>query len=148
MIRVSTGMIRSATMLGGGDVTIVGALRGQRIDLTLTGGGTLNAGAIDAEQFTATLTGSGRMTLGGRAGRARLASNGPATFAATALQVNDLSVVTEGNGDLAVQARYTAAITSNGLGSVTVYGNAACTVRGVPAGPVSCGKLSPPASVP
>lgn len=144
VIRVSTGMIRSAMLIGGGDVTIAGPLKGQRVELTLTGSGSMRADGIDADQFVATAIGAGSMTLGGRAARVRLSTNGPVRMQAGALVASDLLLRTDGNGEMIVQARYTAGISTAGLGSVTVYGKPACTVRGTPDGPVSCGKLAVP----
>lgn len=144
VIRVSTGMIRGATLIGGGDLSIVGRLSGQRIDLALTGSGSLRADGLDADQLFASAIGAGRMTLGGRAAKARLATSGPVQLNAGGLVANDLTVRADGDGDLVAQARYTAAVSSAGVGSVTVYGKPACTVQGVPNGPVSCGRLMPP----
>lgn len=145
LIRLSTPMLRTAAMIGGGDVTITGGLRGQRVDLSLTGSGTMRVDGVDADQFAATVIGSGSMTLAGRAARVRLSTNGPARIDAGALVASDLTVRTDGNGEMIAQARYTAAIASAGVGSVTVYGAPACTVRANADGPVSCGKLMPPA---
>lgn len=145
VIRVSTGMIRGATLIGGGDLRIVGRLSGQRIDLALTGSGSLRADGLDADQLFASAIGAGSMTLGGRAAKARLATSGPVQLNAGGLVANDLTVRADGDGDLVAQARYTAAVSSAGVGSVTVYGKPACTVQGTPGGPVSCGKLMPPA---
>lgn len=144
LIRVSTGMIRGATLVGGGDLRIVGPLRGQRIDLALTGSGSLSADGLEADQLFATALGAGSMTLAGRAARARLATSGPVQLRAGGLIANDLTVRADGNGDLVAQAKFTAAVSSTGMGSVTVYGKPACTLQGVPSGPVSCGKLMPP----
>ena len=144
VIRVSTGMIRGAALIGGGDLRIVGPLRGQRIDLALTGSGSLSTDGREADQLFASAIGAGSMTLGGRAARARLATSGPVRLQAGDLVANDLTVRADGNGDLVAQARYTASVSSTGIGSVTVYGKAACTMLGVANGPVSCGKLMPP----
>ncbi|MEN2786410.1 GIN domain-containing protein [Sphingomonas qilianensis] len=146
LIRLSTGMIRSASLIGGGDVTINGALKGQRIDVMLTGSGSLQARAVDADQLVASAIGAGRLTLGGRAAKVRLSTNGTVELQAGALIAGDLRVRTDGNGTLVAQARYTAEIFPAGVGAITVYGKPACTIRGVPAGRVSCGEMMPPAS--
>ena len=70
---------------------------------------------------------------------------GTVQMQAAALVADDLLLRADGNGDLTAQARATAGITSAGVGTVTVYGKPACTVRGRPAGPVSCGLLPLPA---
>lgn len=146
IIRVSTGMIRNASLTGGGDLTIVGPVKGQRIGLQLAGSGSMRADGLDADIFSASVFGTGSMTLGGRAAKVNLSTNGSAQMQAGNLVAGDLAINTDGNGDMTAQARFTATITAAGVGSVTVLGKPACIVRGKPSGPVSCGKTPPPES--
>ena len=141
VVRVSTQAIRSIVTVGAAQVSVGGPFRGQRLDLSLTGSGTLAAPTIDADQLFATVLGSGTMTLGGRAAKVRLTTSGTASIAAAPLVAGDLTVRLDGNGAIDAQARYTAAVTTSGLGAVTVYGKPACTVNAVAGGPVSCGKI-------
>lgn len=144
VVRVSTQAIRSIVTVGAAQVSVGGPFRGQRLDLSLTGSGTLAAPTIDADQLFATVLGSGAMMLGGRAAKVRLTTSGSATIAAAPLVADDLTVRLDGNGAIDAQARYTAAVTTTGLGTVTVYGKPACTVNAVAGGPVSCGKIERP----
>ena len=140
VIRAATGMIRSASVVGGGGLRIEGALRGQRIDLSLTGAGSLAAPAIEADEVNATLIGSGSMTLGGRAQRARLQTSGSGSIAAAPLDAGALIVRLDGPGSTAAAARFTADLTTGGIGAITVAGHPACTIhRGAGGGPVTCG---------
>ncbi|WP_240502208.1 head GIN domain-containing protein [Sphingomonas panacis] len=141
VVRVSTQAIRSIVTVGAAQVSVGGPFRGQRLDLSLTGSGTLAAPSIDADQLFATVLGSGTITLGGRAAKARLTTSGTASIAAASLVADDLTVRLDGNGAIDAQARYTAAVTTSGLGTVTVYGKPACTVNAVAGGPVSCGRI-------
>lgn len=151
VIRVATPALHSIVTIGAAQVRVESAggagsaWRGQRLDVSLTGSGTFAAPSIDADQIVATVLGSGTMTLGGRAARVRLTTSGTASVAAAALVANDLIVRLDGNGTIDAQARYTAAVTSTGLGGVTVYGRPACTVRADAGGPVVCGKQDAPA---
>jgi hypothetical protein len=144
VIRVSTQAIRSAAVIGGGQLTIDGAIKGQRIDLSLTGSGSLGAAALDADQFNATLLGSGSMKLGGRAAKVRLITSGSGTIDATPLSAGDLILRLEGPGETRATARFTANVTTTGLGAATVFGKPACTVKATAGGPISCGKLPTP----
>lgn len=144
VIRLSTRTLRSVTLIGSGDLTIVGPLKGQKIDFVLSGSGALRAEGVDADQFSATTTGSGRMTLAGRAAKARLSSNGPGGMQAGGLVAGDLVLSADGGGDVTAQARFTATVAALGIGAVTVYGKPACTLRGTPNGPVTCGATVPP----
>ena len=140
VIRASTGTIRAATVVGGGALRIEGPLRNQRIDLALTGSGSLAAGAIEADELAVNLLGSGSMTLGGRAQRARLQTSGSGTIAAGSLDSGALIVRLDGPGSTAASARYTADLTTSGIGAITVAGHPACTVhRSTGGGPVQCG---------
>ncbi|MEG3087549.1 head GIN domain-containing protein [Sphingomonas sp. PB4P5] len=144
VIRLSTRTLRGVMLIGSGDLTIVGPVRGQKIDLALSGSGALRADAIDADQFSATTTGSGRMTLAGRAAKARLSNNGPGGMQAGGLVAGDLALSADGGGDMVAQAKFTATVAARGIGAVTVYGAPACTLRGTPNGPVTCGAALPP----
>lgn len=144
VIRVSTGLIRSAVVIGGGRLIIDGPVRGQRVDLALTGSGTLGVSGVDTDQLYASLTGSGAVTLSGRSARVRLNTNGPGTIEATALTAEDLTLYLDGSGETRATARRTANITTTGIGAATVYGQPACTVKATAGGPISCGKLAAP----
>ncbi|URW75635.1 DUF2807 domain-containing protein [Sphingomonas donggukensis] len=136
VVRVRGPMLRAATVLGNGRMTI-DRLSGQRVDVGVSGAGSLTVAAIRADLVEATVIGSGALTVGGQALRARFRSNGPATIDAGALDVSALTVAAQGSGDGRYAARDTANIAADGQGSVTVAGTPSCTVRG--SAPVSCG---------
>lgn len=138
VVTLSTPRLIAASVLAGGRVT-VGTMKAQRVDLSITGAGTLDVPRVDTDQLISTVVGTGAITVGGRASRARLQTNGPGTTDASTLVTNDLIVRVEGAGETRASARYTAQVTSTGLGKVTVLGTAKCTVTALAGGPVSCG---------
>ncbi|RDE04714.1 GIN domain-containing protein [Sphingomonas aracearum] len=142
VLTLGTPTLRAVQANGGGRVAIAG-MKGQRVDLTLSGTGALAADGIAADQLDASVIGSGSLRLAGRAARTRLLSNGSGTIEAGTLAANDLVVRLDGTGAVSAAARYTAAITSTGLGSVAVAGNPACTVNREAAGPIACGSKQP-----
>lgn len=144
VIRVSTPNLTGATVIGGGQLTIAGPMRGQRITLALTGSGSLTAGGVAADQLIATVTGSGTLTLAGKAARARLSANGTTRIVADKLVADDLTLRTDGNGETTARARYTANVNAAGVGAVTVLGTATCVVNKNVQGPVSCGAATAP----
>ena len=144
IIRLSAPSLRSATVVGGGSLTIDGVVAAQRVDLNVTGSGTLSVGALDADQLNATLLGSGTMTLGGRGGRVRLMASGSGVLDAAALRGDDVLVRLDGSGSALATARYTADATSSGVGGVTIYGKPACKVKATVGGPISCGEIAAP----
>ena len=144
IIYLGTLSLRSAAVVGGGQVRVDGALRGQRIDLQVTGSGALKIDAIDADWVNATVLGSGAMTLGGRGARVRLIASGAGTIDAGALRGDDLTVRLDGAGAIQASARYTADAISTGIGAVTIYGKPACRVKAAAGGPISCGEIAAP----
>lgn len=144
VITLTTRDLRGAVVIGGGRLTIDGRVGAPRVDLQVSGAGELAVGALDTDQLVVTLLGDGTMTLAGRAGRARLSSSGAGTIAAAGLLSGDLVVRLDGNGRIGASARYTADVTTTGLGAATIYGKPACRTRAVAGGPISCGKLDAP----
>lgn len=137
MITLSTPVLRAANVNAGGTVRI-DAMRGSRIDLSVNGSGSLSVARIDAELAITTITGAGAITLAGKASSARFLVSGPGSVAADGLIADALFVRSDGSGEVAVAARYTADITTTGVGSVRVAGHPRCTVRSTGGGAVSC----------
>ncbi|QQV77440.1 DUF2807 domain-containing protein [Sphingomonas aliaeris] len=144
IIRASTPRLRSATVYGGGQLSIAGPMRAQRVDLSVRGTGSLDVRAIDADQLIADVSGPGTMTLAGKAAKARISGNGPTRILAEKLVANDLSIRTDGNGETIARARFTTTVNAAGVGAVTVYGKPTCIVNKNVQGPVSCGELLVP----
>ena len=115
-----------------------------RLDFQITGAGSIDARGIDADEVAATLIGNGAIALAGKAGRARLSSNGSGSIAAIPLSVGDLTVYLDGPGDVQASARFTADMTSTGLGRIVVTGNPKCTAHAVAGGPILCGPGAAP----
>ncbi len=141
VVVLATPLLRSATVTGGGKLSITG-MKTQRADLAVNGAGALAVQGINADQLNATVIGAGGIRLAGRALRAQLLTNGAGTIEASVLDVNDLTVRLDGPGATRAAARYTATITNTGLGQVDVSGNPHCTVKAQVGGPVNCGKGS------
>lgn len=139
VLTLTTLQLRSAVVNAGGRLTVKGA-RGARVDMAVNGSGAITASAIATEDLRATIIGTGTVSLAGRAGHAELLSNGQGRIAADALQADDLVVRLDGTGETSAQARYTARVTTSGLGRVTITGNPKCEVRALAGGPVLCGK--------
>lgn len=131
--------LRGATVIGGGKLAISGKVRGTRLDFQITGTGSIDVQGIVAEDVMVTLIGFGNITLAGRSSRARLLTNGSGTIAATGLDIGDVLVRLDGPGETQASARFTADVTSTGLGRVVIAGKPKCTVRALAGGPVSCG---------
>lgn len=140
MFTLSTTALKGVTLLSGARVTVT-RMSGTRLDLGVTGTGALSVDEASAEQVNATVIGSGSIRVAGRAGKARLVTNGPGTIDADALSAGELFVSLDGSGETRATARYSAEIASTGMGRVNVSGNPKCTVRAAAGGPVTCGTL-------
>lgn len=138
VVTLTTPRLTAITVNAGGRVTVA-PLTAQRIDVAITGAGAIIARGIQADQFNASVVGNGSLVLAGKAQRARLNANGAGAIDASTLITNDLIVRLDGPGEIGGNARYTAQVTSTGLGRVTVDGGAKCTVRAPAGGPVTCG---------
>lgn len=134
-IRVTTPMLRGAAVAGGGQLRI-DHVRAQAVDLSVAGAGALSVARLETDQLNATMNGTGALTLGGTAGRARFLNSGTGSIDAGQLVARDLTVISQGMGSGAFNARFTADISAMGLGSISVAGSPKCTVRGP--GPVAC----------
>lgn len=137
-VTLTTPTLTAATINAGATLSI-DAMQGQAVTLAVNGTGTLDVGRVQADQLAATIVGTGRMTLGGTAAKARFVVSGPGSVAASALVAGDLTARSDGPGEMNLAARYTADITTTGLGPVTVAGAASCTVHAQAGGPVRCG---------
>lgn len=141
VVRVSVPTpLRTALVNGGGRLTI-DRMKSQRVELGVNGGGTMRVEGIDSGEVAATLTGAGSLAATGKSGRATFSSYGTGSVDASGLEVNDLTVRSNGSGSGSFAARYTARISALGLGAVSVTGAPKCTISGT--APVTCGEAQP-----
>lgn len=138
IIRLTTGELRRAALSGTGSLAI-DRLRGPHVQLSVQGSGRINVGSITADRLDVTATGSGGMRLSGTAKATNVTLRGSAAIDAAAFTANDLVLVNQGSGDIAIGAKGTARITAAGAGRTVVKGTRACTVRAPGAGTVTCG---------
>lgn len=138
-IRINAARLSSAAMVGAGSLTI-DRLIAADVALTLRGPGSLTVANIAADRLTLAVTGTGRVQLAGRAKTAETRVTGAGLVDASALAVTDLTANAEGAGDQRYNAVRTASVTARGVGTVSVAGKPACTVRNLGAGTVTCGQ--------
>lgn len=144
VITLVTSSLRTVTVIGGGKLTVGGAIRSQRLDVQVNGAGSIDARGIASDELYVTLIGAGNIAMVGKSARARLVTSGSGTIMAMPLSVGDLMVRLDGPGEVQVSARFTADLTSTGLGRIVVAGGAKCTVKAQGGGPVLCGPDAKP----
>lgn len=138
-IRINAARLTSATVVGAGSLTI-DKLAGANVALNLRGPGSLAVKDISADRLTLAMVGSGKVVLSGRAKAAETRVAGAGLVDATGLAVTDLNANAEGAGDQRYRAVRTAMVTARGVGTVSVAGKPACTVRNLGSGSVTCGQ--------
>lgn len=136
-IMLATPLLATATSSAGARLAI-GAMRGDRVDLTVTGSGAIAVESVETADLRATVIGAGGMTLAGRAAKARLLVTGPGSIDAARVAAGDLVVRQDGTGEVKAQARYSAQVGNSGVGRVAIAGPAKCVVRPATGGPVTC----------
>jgi hypothetical protein len=126
----------------GGEADVhAGAMKGPRVDLTVTGAGKLAVERVDADQLVTTVVGSGVITAdAGKVTAMRAMVNGAGAVTAPELSAGDLIARVEGPGEVTAAARFTAQVTATGLGKVVVLGTPKCQVRAPAGAAVTCGR--------
>ena len=138
-VELSTRLVRAATVIGPGSLTVAGA-QGLKVDLALSGSGMLAVTGVDADALSVGLIGSGAITLAGKAKQMRATVRGGGDLDARALATEDTQLSTASNGSVVVAAKRTAKVAASGQGSVEVIGTPSCTVSGPTSARVQCGK--------
>lgn len=138
-IALATRELRAATVNGSASLAIDGA-SGLRLELAVEGSGRIGATGVSADNLIVGLLGSGRIQLAGTARQLRASVHGSADLDAAALTAQGANIVTDSAGRIAVAVEREATVTASGTGEVEIIGAPACTVRGLAAGQVRCGR--------
>jgi hypothetical protein len=139
-IALTTRNLRSARIIGGGQLALKGA-RGLRLDLLVEGNGQLTATALASDAVTLGLRGAGSITAAGQVEAVTADIQGNGSLDASGLRSETLTLFAATTGDVSLTARRSATVTANGLGRVEIAGTRACTLRGPGAAAVSCGPV-------
>lgn len=138
-IELSTRNLRSARLVGPGRLEIEGA-RGMELEFVVVGPGLLRASGIAADKVVLGLTGSGRLEVAGNAEMVTATVQGTGDLDAGSLLAEHVTLRATNLGTVRAAASETATVDAAGVGTVEVIGRPDCTVRGVAAGLVRCGR--------
>jgi hypothetical protein len=138
-VAVSTPALHTISLLGSGRVE-VDRIRAPKATLTVEGSGRMSVGTLEADTASLAVAGSGGIEAAGRVKQASALARGVAEIRASDLVVSDLSLVSETAGTVTLNATRSAKVSSTGVGAVEVLGTAACEVKKVGSGPLSCGR--------
>lgn len=130
--------LSGVTMLGNGRINVSG-LRKPEVYFAMRGNGALIADKVDTRSMKLSLDGAGSLTVSGKTQALDVVMSGAGSLDTRGLAASDLTVNASGNGMGELVASRRAEITSQGLGTVTVTGRAACKVENSGLGDVYCG---------
>ncbi len=134
-IRIAAPMLRGVSTNGGAQIHVT-EMRAARVDLALDGAGSLDIAGIRADELYVAHNGMGLLKLAGNAINVRVRGSVAGTVDGAGFTANDATLLWDSRGPLTMGVRYTAQITANGLGPVTIIGKPFCAIRGT--APVTC----------
>lgn len=138
-IELRTRILRGASVNGPGSLAVDRA-SGMRLDLNVGGSGRISVAAVESDLLSVTLVGAGRVAVGGKAKDLRAVVQGSGDLDAAGLQAERADITSDSAGSISVAVRDTAKVTASGIGDILVAGKPACTVRGLGAHQVRCGR--------
>jgi hypothetical protein len=128
-------LLRGISANGGAEIHVA-EMRSARVDIALEGTGSIQIASIKADELYAGHNGMGMLKLTGSAGRVRIRGAVGGTVDASAFTADDAILLWDSRAPITIGVRYTAQISANGQGPVTILGKPNCTIRGT--APVTC----------
>lgn len=122
-IDITTPDIRKIESEGVGNITLAGRIKTNELNIDTEGVGNLTIEDIQAEKIEIESAGVGNSILSGSANIVIITSEGVGNVKAENLKAKQLRVRSEGVGNVHCYASEDADIASEGIGSVTYYGN-------------------------
>ena len=121
-----TGKVGALDMrlTGSGSVN-ASALQSGNANLELSGSGRLNMGAVSAEALNVKVHGSGALQASGAATNVNARVTGSGGVNLMAVNSDRADLATTGSGEISARARQSLVASTNGSGSITVYGDPA-----------------------
>lgn len=138
MVQITAQNLQQVMLRGAGQIRVRG-LRGRDVRVDIDGPGRIEADVAAGEAVQLRSIGTGQIVATGRARDLIAVTSGSGGIDASALVVRDLTVRSIGTGMSSFSASMNATIVAGGSATVTVSGNARCSVRNSGAGTVRCG---------
>ena len=122
-IYVTAKSLSSVALAGSGDMTVDGAVEGDKVNVALSGSGNISA-VVKASDLHTSISGSGSVNMDGRADEARISVSGSGNLNAIELKTNTANVSIAGSGSVYLTAEKTLSGHIAGSGNVVYRGNA------------------------
>jgi hypothetical protein len=119
----------SAIYINGPGALDVDKVKGLSFEISIQGSGMARIDAVDVDQMKVGVTGAGTTRLAGRAAKLTATVRGTSAFDGDGLSVKDAVIGAEGPSTVRAQVTNSAKVDANGLVSVTLTGEPACTVK-------------------
>jgi len=119
----------SAVYINGAGALDIDRVKGLGFELSIQGSGSANIAQVDVDQMKIGISGAGSSRLGGRVAKLTATIRGTSALDADSLRVTDAVIGAEGPSTVKAQVTNSAKVDANGLVSVTLTGNPACTVK-------------------
>jgi hypothetical protein len=119
----------SAIYINGPGALDVDKVKGLSFEISIQGSGMARIDAVDVDQMKVGVAGAGTTRLAGRAARLTATVRGTSAFDGDSLSVKDAVIGAEGPSTVRAQVTNSARVDANGLVSVTLTGEPACTVK-------------------
>ena len=119
----------SAAYINGPGALNVDRVKGLGFELSIQGSGMASIAQVDVDQMKVGISGAASTRLGGRVAKLTATVRGASSLEADRLQVTDAVIGAEGPSIIRTQVTNSAKVDANGLVSVTLTGDPACTVK-------------------
>src|SRR5215204_2709602 len=119
----------NAIYVNGPGAVLVDRVKGLGFDLSIQGSGIARIDQVEVDQLKVGISGSATTRLAGKVAKLTTTVRGTSSLEAEGLNVTDAVIGVEGPSIVRVAVRNSAKVDANGLASVTLTGNPACTVK-------------------
>lgn len=119
----------SAIYINGPGALDVDRVKGLSFEISIQGSGMARIDQVDVDQMKVGVAGAGTTRLAGRAAKLTATVRGTSAFEGDALRIADAVIGAEGPSIVRAEVTNSAKVDANGLVSVTLTGNPACTVK-------------------
>jgi hypothetical protein len=119
----------SAIYINGAGALDVDRVKGLAFEISIQGSGMARIDEVDVDQMKVGVAGAGTTRLAGRTGKLTATVRGTSSFEGEALRITDAVIGAEGPSIVRAEVTNSAKVDANGLVSVTLTGNPACTVK-------------------
>ena len=127
-INIGTHELTAAYVNGAGSLNI-NRVEGLKFETSAQGAGAISIGQVEVDQLSVALAGAASARLAGKAGKVTAMVRGMSGLDAEALVAKDAVIGAQGPAIVRLTVTQTAKVDAAGVGSVTLTGRPACTVK-------------------